>query len=523
MKKQSLLKGALILTIAALITKILGFANSIIQSRILGSEGIGLVMMVMPLMGLLMTLTTLGLPVAISKLVAEAEVQNKTTQIKQILVVSLVVTGSLSILFVMITLGLGPIFSTHLLTDQRSYYSLLALIPIIPIFAVSGVLKGYFRGRQTMTPIAVSQVLEQIVRIALIFFIVQWLLPYGIEYAAAGAILCSVIGEAFSLFYLVFKFRTSNRYKVNLRQPHKRKIWSQGKHTLLELLHTGLPTTGNGLIHSIARVISPILITQGLAKAGMSSVLITKQFGMLAGFVMPLLFFPGFINHSLAAAMVPAISEANAQKNYRLIHQRVYQAVRIALIVGAPSTVILYVFAEPLMEVIYHAPEAAVLLKVLAPFFLFHYFHAPLQSTLVGLGYAKAAMMNNLLSRAVSLALIYPLCSNPVLGIKGVLLAMSIGVILETFLHFFSMVKLIGYHLKTFELLKVVFSGLLMGYMGLIFFNHLKGGLLFQTMMAIVSSLFLYLLLLILLRVIRRNDIVRVPLIGKRLSFFFRN
>jgi len=103
----------------------------------------------------------------------------------------------------------------------------------------------------------------------------------------------------------------------------------------------GLPTTGNGFIHSIARVISPILITQGLAKAGMSSIIITKQFGMLAGFVMPLLFFPGFINHSLAVALVPAISEANVQKNERLIHERVYQAMRIALIVGMPSTVVL--------------------------------------------------------------------------------------------------------------------------------------------------------------------------------------
>ncbi len=514
MKKQSLVKGALVLTAAAFITKLLGFINSVIQSRILGSEGIGLVMMVMPLMGLLLTLTTLGLPVAISKLVAEAEAQQEEGKVKQILAVSLLITGSIGILLVVVTLSFGHLFTTHFLTDQRAYYSLLALTPIIPIFALSGVIKGYFRGKQQMNPIAISQVLEQVVRIGLIYAFVQWLLPYGVEYAAAGAILCAVVGEAASLFYLILMFK-----KGSLLRSFET---SGSKSTLYELLHTGLPTTGNGFIHSIARVISPILITQGLAKAGMSSVLITKQFGMLAGFVMPLLFFPGFINHSLAVALVPAISEANVQKNFRLIHERVYQAIRIALIVGMPSTVILTIFAEPLMTVIYHASEAAVLLQVLAPFFLFHYFHAPLQSTLVGLGYAKAAMYNNLIARCTSLLLIYPLCSNPKLGIMGVVLAMSVGVVLETFLHFFSQVKLIGYRLNTIEMLKIVIAGLLMGYLGKwMFAKHSDLSLIGQTSLSVVGSLFLYGCLLVFFRVVRRRDIVRIPKIGPKVAFLF--
>lgn len=203
MKKQSLVKGAFVLTVAAFITRILIFTNTIIQSRLLGPEGIGLKKMVMPFMGLMMTLTTLGLPVAISKLVAEAEVQGNGRKVKKILLVALTLTGSLSIAVVMLSILSGKVFSSYFLTDPRSYYSFMALIPMIPLGAVSGVLKGYFRGMQTMNPLALSQVIEQIVRIGFTFVLVQLLLPYGLEYAAAGTVISSVVGEAFSLLFLM--------------------------------------------------------------------------------------------------------------------------------------------------------------------------------------------------------------------------------------------------------------------------------------------------------------------------------
>ncbi|MED3692058.1 oligosaccharide flippase family protein [Peribacillus butanolivorans] len=116
--------------------------------------------------------------------------------------------------------------SSHFLTDQRAYYSLLAVIPIVPIVAVSSVIKGYFRGKQNMTPIALYQVIEQVVRIWLIFFLVQWLLPYGIEYAATGAVLCGVIGEGFSLLNLFPVFKWSKHKKFKLHHSFIKQISS---------------------------------------------------------------------------------------------------------------------------------------------------------------------------------------------------------------------------------------------------------------------------------------------------------
>lgn len=525
MKKQSLVKGAFVLTLAAFITKILIFSNSIVLARVLGPEGIGLKKMVMPFMGLMMTLTTIGLPVAISRLVAEADAQGNGQKIKKILIISLVITVSLSFLVVFISILGGRFLASSFLTDPRSYISFMAMIPIIPIGAISGVLKGYFRGRQTMNPIAFAQILEQLVRVALTYVLVQRLIPLGIEYAAAGAVLCSVIGEACSLLFFIFMFKITHQRKFKVT----RLKWSQalhGKYVLIELLQTGLPTTGNGFVISLSRAIQPIVITKSLALAGVSSALITKQYGMLTGFVMPLLFLPGFINQSLGTTLVPAISEANAQNNVHLIKRRLNQAVGVALIVGVPSTLLLYLYAYEFMTIIYHAPGAAPLLRLIAPFFLFNYLQSPLQSVLIGMGQAKIAMFNNILARCINVALIYPLASNPSLGINGVILAICIGVILETILHHFSVVNLIGYTLDISKIIKILVAGVGMGYIGRKLFVHLnnltsQSDNVFVMLTGIIFSLAIYLLLLALFRVIDRNNLLRIPLAGRMIEWIF--
>src|SRR6478752_4702120 len=156
------LKGTFILLIAGLITRVLGFINRIVIARSIGEEGVGLYMMAFPTFILVVTLTQMGLPVAISKNIAEAEAKGNYSEIKKILVVSLALTISLSLIL------LTPILSTTLFTDERVFYPLMAIAPVVPIIAISSVLRGYFQGRQNMKPAALSQLIEQIVRIALI-------------------------------------------------------------------------------------------------------------------------------------------------------------------------------------------------------------------------------------------------------------------------------------------------------------------------------------------------------------------
>ncbi len=181
------LKGTIILMAAGLITKLLGFINRIVIARMIGAEGVGLFMMSYPTLILVITITQMGLPVAISKAVAEAEAKGDRKKTKKVLAVSLTVTGTLSLIFTPTLMLISPFLSETLFTDPRTLYPLLAITPIIPIVAVSSVIRGYFQGKQNMKPSAVAQVLEQVVRISLIAFLAKKFLPMGIEYAAAAA------------------------------------------------------------------------------------------------------------------------------------------------------------------------------------------------------------------------------------------------------------------------------------------------------------------------------------------------
>lgn len=509
LSKQSLLKGTIILTSAAFITRLLGFVNGIVMANVLGPEGIGLIMMALPVTGLLITLTTLGLPVAISKLVAEAEVKGDSPRVKKILIVSLTITVVLGFVLMTGTFLGAKFISSSLLTDKRAYFPLIAILPIVPIVAVSAVLKGYFRGKQNMTPIAFSQVIEQVMKIGIIYLLVQHLLPYGIEYAAAGAVLSGVVGEGLSLLYLFAMFKWSKQKPFKLHTAFYKQI-SNGKETFTDLLQTGLPTTGNGLIHSILGVVQPILITQSLVLAGVGTDLATKQYGIVMGYVLPLLMLPGFVTTSLSVPLVPAVSEAKEHKNIQLVHKRVSQAVKIALITGIPSSIILYVFAGQLTTLFYKSPEAGIYLKIMAPFFFLHYFRIPLESVLVGLGKANVVLVNDFLASLVRLAFIFIFASNSAFGINGVCLAINISTIVGTVLHVLTIAKLIGFDLNLREIMKVIFSGIVMGFGGLIAFHYFSKEFhdkLLTIGSTITLSLFIYLFFLVFFKVVQLKNV----------------
>ncbi|WP_332694241.1 stage V sporulation protein B [Halalkalibacter lacteus] len=519
MTKQTFLKGALILIIAGLITRFLGFVNRIVVARIMGAEGVGLYMMAVPTLLLVITLTQLGLPVAISKLVAEAEAKEDRQRIKRILVVALSVTSVLSIIFTVAMIAFAPFVANMLLTDARAYYPLIAIAPIVPIVALSSVMRGYFQGRQNMKPTAYSQVIEQVVRITLVAVLTSAFLPMGVEFAAAGAMISVVIGELASLLYMIFMFKKNKRFRLRRRFFNYAK---EGKQTFHDLMAISLPATGSRLIGSISLFFEPIIVAQSLAMAGVATVMATSQYGELAGFVIPVLLLPTFITYSLSVSLVPAISEAAAKKHFKTIHHRLNQALRLALLSGGISAVILYVFAEPIMDLMYDAPTVATYLKLMAPFSIFLYFQGPLQSTLQALDLAKAAMMNSLFGAIIKIAAIFVLASRPELGIMGAALAIVIGFVLVTLLHFASVAKTISFTIDTKMVGKSILLIIVSTWIGFVLSNYAFQSFtqLWQTILAISCTFIFYSALMLILGLIKKEEAIRIPFIGQWISSF---
>jgi stage V sporulation protein B len=514
MTKQTFLQGTLILIAAGMITRFLGFINRIVVARLMGEEGVGLYMMALPTLFLVMTLTQLGLPVAISKRVAEAEALNDQQKIKKILVVSLVITGTSSMIFMIGMIISAPLIASTLLTDERTLYPLLAISPIVPIIAVSSVLRGYFQGKQNMKPQSYSQVIEQIVRISFVAIFVNLLLPYGVEFAAAGAMISIIIGEFVSLLYMLFQFKRKKVIKLRHRFFSYLKT---SKSTLKELFSIALPSTGSRVISSISNFLEPILVAQSLALAGVSSTLATKQYGELTGYILPLLFLPTFITHSLSVALVPSISEAEANLNKQLVHYRIHQSVRISFASGALATIVLSLFSVPILSYMYGTANASHFLVLMAPFFILLYIQAPLQAALQALDLARPAMWNSLIGAGCKLAVLFFLASNPKFGITGVAIAMSVSVVLVTLLHMASLYKAIHFRLPLKDIIKMVLLLLLTWQAGTMvkrLYDTLEPNLILFLLALCILSL-IYGILLFLLKFITKDELRQIPIIQK--------
>lgn len=495
-------------------TRLLGFINRLVIARLMGEEGMGLYMMALPTLFLVITLTQFGLPVAISKRVSEAEAQNNPQKIKKILVISLLITGISSIIFTIGMILAAPFIATTLLTDERTMYPLIAISPIVPIIAISSVLKGYFQGRQNMKPQAFAQVIEQVVRITCVAVFVKLLLPFGVEYAAAGAMVSVIIGEFASLLYMIHLFKRKKIIKIRHRFFTYLK---SGKETLTELFSIALPSTGSLLIGRFSHFLEPIIVAQSLYIAGVSSTMATKQYGELTGYVLPLLFLPMFITQSLSTALVPSISEAEANNNKQLTHYRIHQAIRISFGSGAIATVVLSLFAVPILTFMYGTANASEFLVLMAPFFILLYIQSPLQATLQALDLAKPAMWNSLTGAACKLIVLFLLASNPNFGIMGVAIAMSVGVVLVTLLHLASLYKEIGFTIPITELMKM---GMLIALTWLSgnFLKNIYVGMepnLFLFMLIITILAVIYIILLFVLKFITKEELKQIPYLQK--------
>ena len=210
MRKNSFIQGALILTVAGIIVKFIGAFSRIYLSRLLGGEGIGLYQMAYPIYLLCLSVSSAGLPVAISIMVAERNAVNDYfggQKVFRISLVTLVLTG----LFFSLLLFFGAqwLVDSEIVRDQRAYWSLIALSPAVFCATLLATLRGYFQGLQLMTPTAVSQILEQVVRVVAMILFAVVLLPYGLEYGAAGATLGAAPGAFVGILtLLVFYYMT---------------------------------------------------------------------------------------------------------------------------------------------------------------------------------------------------------------------------------------------------------------------------------------------------------------------------
>lgn len=386
--KEKFIKSTLILIIGGLITKILSMIIRIVTTRIIGVEGIGLYMLIMPTYGLFITICTLSLPIAISKLVSENNRNNKNVVLGIIPIAML-----FNIVVITILILSARFISDTLLKNNTLYYPILAISITLPFITLSNIIRGYFFGKEKMIPHVVSLFFEQIIRLGIIIYITPPLLKFGITSAITGLILFNVISELLSILILFFFIPKQTKIHKSDIKPVPENI--------KDILSISIPTTMGRIINSVGSFLEPIIITYVLIAIGYNNNYITREYGIISGFVFPMVMLPQFLSGAISSALLPTISKYNTMNMKKAIKRKLFQAIITSLIIGLIFTIIFMLFPKESLSLMFKDHTGYKYLIYAAPIFLLTYIQGPIISTLQAIDKAKTVMNSSLIGMII--------------------------------------------------------------------------------------------------------------------------
>lgn len=459
------LKGTLILTVSSIVVKVIGSLNWIILSRVLGGEGIGLYQMGFPIYLMAITLSSAGIPVAISIITAEKLAQKDFLGAKRVFNVSLrllFVTGLVfaSALF----FGAHWLIDNHWIRDSRAYYSIIALAPAVFFVTFLASFRGYLQGWQIMTPTAASEIVEQLMRVVMMIVFANMFMPHGLAYAAGGASMGAGVGAFCALLVLMWFYgRLKQKLKADLQQQNPLATRESARAIISRLLRLALPVSMSSLMLPVVANLDLLIVPQRLEAAGFHISQATEFFGYLTGMAVPLINLATIFTAAMTISLVPAISESRALNDVFGIRAKTRTAFRVALIITCPCFVGMYFLAEKIAALIYNAPGAADAIQTMSVGILLLGLHQISTGILQGLGRTSIPVINMILAAAVKVFLSWTLTAIPTLGIKGAAMATVVDFGLAAVLNMIFIYKYTGFALSFSGVFKPAVSAAAMG------------------------------------------------------------
>ena len=427
MKKQlsrhPILTGTLILSLTSIASRIIGFFYRVYLSRIFGAENMGVIQLTGPVSAMAFALTGAGMQTAISKCVSAISGTEKKRR-HQYLYYGLAFALSISLICSYFVYTHADWIAVRFLSEARTAPLLGVLAVSFPLSAAHACINGYFFGKsQTAIP-ASSQLVEQLVRVSVVYVCCTSFLATGDEPDLAFIAWGACIGEAAALFVaglaLIFgKHRESDGTKL-ISHPH-----NHDKNILAALLKMAIPLNANRLAVNFLQSIESIRIPMMLQLSGMSDSAALSTYGILTGMALPVLFFPGAFTGALSAMLLPAISEAHSKNDKERIRTVTVNATFFVVFAGLLFGILFFMFSGFLGNVIFKEPLAGVYIRALCLLCPFMYVNGIFSSILQGMGRAMDIFFINITGLLIRLAFVFFLI--PRLGIKGYLTGLLVS------------------------------------------------------------------------------------------------
>lgn len=526
MSKDTFLRGALILTVAGIIVKVIGSVNRILLSRLLGGEGIGLYQMAYPIYLLALSVSSAGIPVAISILIAEKIALGDYRGANRVFRISLAVLAVTGVAFTIILyFGAGWLIEQHFVRDARAYYAIAALSPAIFFVTILSSYRGYFQGLQMMTPTAVSQIVEQLLRVVTMIVLAYMLLPQGLEYAAAGASFGAGPGAAAGLLVLIYFYwrqRRSFQHKMD-NQPNIRQ--EPGTRIISRIVRLALPVSLANIMLPVVSNIDLLIVPARLEVAGYTVEQATELFGYLTGMAVALINLPTILTASLAASLVPAVSEAFTLGQNQRIYQRTATAMRISNLITIPSFVGMWLLATPISQMLYGTPNAGVSIAILSVGVVLLGIHQVTTGVLQGLGHTAIPLVNMVFSAVIKVIMSWTLTAIPALGIKGAAWATVADFGVAALLNMYFVYRYVGFSIDIKDTFKTIVATTAMGVIVLLTYDFVMTHTFHNTLATLAAIAIggtVYGVVLLLVGGVSEKDVEKVPRVGTVLTRVLR-
>lgn len=300
---------------------------------------------------------------------------------KKVIINSFYIMFILNIILILFIFLFSKYLSNNLLKNKDTYYPLIACSLTLPFISIGYIIKGYFYGKQNMTPHMISNVLEQVFRLLIISLIIPKITKYGAIITVTTYILLNIISESISIIIFLF-FLPKNK---EIKKEELKLDINETK----EILSISIPTTSGRLLGNLGYFLEPIILTNILSYKGLNIKTIITEYAIYNSYSLSTLLFPSFFISAISNALLPEISNYYSQNNIQQVKKRIKQSTIISLIIGISCTTTIFFTSPYILRILYNTNKGLNYIRILSPFFILFYLESPLYSVLTGINKVK--------------------------------------------------------------------------------------------------------------------------------------
>lgn len=427
MSKNVIIKGTMILTIAGILTKLLGFYNRIFLTRVIGVKELGIYQLIFPIYILVISFCCQGIGTSIIKHVSYYLGKNHKQSAKNVFKLGLILSLTLSSICMVLIYILAEPISIYLLKNSDCGVLLKYISVAFPFVATKCSINAYFIAQENPRVQALSHFTEQLIRILTAFILVY--ITYDFKTDASLATVCVVSGEIFSgLISIIIILASKNRQSIKYNIFNYTELPNTPPSTIHKLtndfIKDAIPITANNLIFTLFASLEAILLPAMLFKYYLNSDTAMELYGIITGIVIPFLLFPATITTAISTMLLPAISGAKAHENFRKIKDAIFLCVSLCLILGIITIIGYLLLGEWACEFAFKSADAGIILKKMCVLCPFIYICGILSTILNGLDKAFNNMIINV--SGLIIRILFTTLLVPSYGLNAYILGMFI-------------------------------------------------------------------------------------------------